>query len=273
MTTKIFFPCICTTLKNGETRFLLDNNKNILFCSNTTIKSFDLEKIIDNFYSNKKQDKYFNNTDYPNNCKGKDIQSFNISSENFLPEIVINDEMSKKYYSSDVNINIFEKSLTFTQYFGPNQQTKMELYNKLNINDKKKFAITLHYMDLSLNLVNQFDKLQNTGTQNTGTQDVINRILDFRTNVLEVEIKKEEEQKGLATVWIVLIAIASTVFVVVCIFGLTALYQQNNKKKKEALAVAAAVLSTATVSPTATATTHRVGHVQTGHAHINTGHA
>jgi len=257
MTTKISFPCICTILKNGETRFLLDNNKNILFCSNTTIKSFDLEKIIDNFYSNKKQDKYFNNTDYPNNCKGKDIQSFNISTENFLPEIIINDEMSKKYYSSDVNINIFEKSLIFTQYFGPigpNQQTKMELYNKLNINDKKKFAITLHYMDLSLNLINQFDKLQNTGTQ-----DVINRILDFRTNVLEVEIKKEEEKKGLATIWIALIVIASIVFFVTCMGFFVYLYQQYNKKK-----IAAATSAVTGVIEATTPTAHRVGHV--GHA-------
>jgi len=81
-------------------------------------------------------------------------------------------------------------------------------------------------MDLSLNLINQFDKLQNTGTQ-----DVINRILDFRTNVLEVEIKKEEEKKGLATIWIALIVIASIVFFVTCMGFFVYLYQQYNFKR------------------------------------------
>lgn len=290
MTTKnsISFPCICTTLKNGETRFLLDNNKNILFCSTINIKSFDVDRIMDNFDNNKKQDKYFNTFDYPNNCKGKDIQSFNPSSENFLPEIIINDETSKKYYSSDVNINMFEKSLTFNTYFSSNQKTtQMELYNKLNINDKKKFAITLHYLDLSENLIYQFNKLQDEININSVNKpinynendyvkkyysdnkkvikDIIDRIINFRTSVLEVEIIKvnEESKQSFSNAQIAGIVIGSIVLFAVCIAIGVGIYQYRQKIKAAANA-ATTTTATSTISATKpTGHSHAVGH---GHA-------
>lgn len=287
MTTKISLPCICTTLKNGETRFLLDHNKNILFCSTINIKSFDVERIIDNFNNNKKQDKYFNTFDYPNNCKGKDIQSFNPSSENFLPEIIINDETSKKYYSSDVNINMFEKSLTFNTYFSSNQKTtQMELYNKLNINDKKKFAISLHYMDLSENLINQFNKLQNEININSVNKpinynendyvqkyysdnkkvikDIIDRIINFRISVLEVEIiKVAEPTKGLSKVVIAIISLVCVVIFITCIAIGIGIYQHRQKQIKAA--ASAAVTATAAIA-TATSTISATKPVGYGHA-------
>jgi preprotein translocase subunit SecG len=272
MSTKKFLPCICTTLKNGETQYLLDDNKNIVFCTSNTIKSFDLEKIKYNFNNNKKQDIIIKSTDYPNDCKGKEIQSFNINSEYFAPEIIINDEISKKYNSADVNLNIFKTTKLFKSYFDPNLMnflTKTEIYEKLNDNDKKKFAITLYYLDLTENLIYIVNKLQDEINDNIKKQikdfneedyvkkyysenskqiqDTIDRLIDFK-NVFNNE---EFASVGGKTNFIIII-----VFAVITLFAIIALFLYFRSPKSTKPAVTEPITEPVTAPVTAHVTKH-----------------
>jgi hypothetical protein len=207
--------CIGTTIQNGETLYLLDDNKNIVYCTGNNIISSDFDKIKDNFNNNKDLG-YQNNkfTKIPNNnCKVKETVDLDITKnpEEFLAsEAIINGEILNKYYLSDISLNIFEKTILFKQFFEKND---LQFYNKLNNNEKKKFAITLlfyhfeNYEPIRNKLhsaiqikkqdtnFNEKDFLQQYYKDNNKEiQDFINILTEFKDVFIIVVEKKLEEK-------------------------------------------------------------------------------
>jgi hypothetical protein len=143
-------PCIATTLKNGETLYLLDDNKNMVYCSQNDLASLNLEHIQDNFNNNifPYLNKYFIYNAYLNNCNRKQVpylEKPNLTKkpEEFLAnEVIINGEILNNYNLSDISLNIFEKTKLFKIYIDTNN---LQLYNQLNNNEKKRLVFTLYY--------------------------------------------------------------------------------------------------------------------------------
>ena len=138
-------PCIPTALINNKTLYLLDDDKNIVFCNENNFTSIDFESIKKNFNNNIKPETYTKTTSFIHNCKGKEVEFFDLTKkpELFLaPEVIINDNILNKYNLSDINLNIFEKTRLFNYYI---KSFNLELYKKLNDKDKTRLIFILYY--------------------------------------------------------------------------------------------------------------------------------
>jgi hypothetical protein len=240
--TKIL-PCIVTTLKNSETLYLLDYDKNMVYCTKDSLKSLNIEHIRDSFNNNKKPEQNkFNITNFKNDCNYKEgvfvegvfLEKPDLTKkpEEFLAnEVIINDEILNKYNLSDISLNIFEKTKLFQFYI--DNTNDLQLYNQLNNNEKKRLACTLYYYYisgdnflfsvLSRNLdierqktdFNENDYIQQYYKDNKKQiQDSIDILTEFR-DVFIIIVGKTEEDKfkivggigGLIAIIIAIIAI------------------------------------------------------------------
>jgi hypothetical protein len=181
-------PCIATTIKDGKTLYLLDDKNNLVFCTPDSIISLNLEYIQDCFNNNKKieQDKFYITTSFKNDCINKEITlektgfyregpDFTKNTDKFLAnEVIINGEILTKYNLSDISLNRFENTRLFRESFDFQNNIQMDLYNKLNNNEKKRFACTLYYYyitgDLSFS-INYLSTYLNSIRQNPDFND------------------------------------------------------------------------------------------------------
>jgi uncharacterized membrane protein YgcG len=150
-------PCIATTIKNGETLYLLDNNNNLVFCTQDGLISMNFEYIRNCFDNDKNLDldKFFITTSLKNDCINKVVEIEENGFENptyktnnidkFLAnEVIINGEILNKYNLSDISLNKFEETRLFGKFIFRSDGDQ-EMYNKLNKNEKKRLACTLYY--------------------------------------------------------------------------------------------------------------------------------
>jgi hypothetical protein len=158
VTKKIVLPCIATTLgKNGETMYLLDNSRNLVFCDEKGLFSLDSDYILNTFANRKKPevklDRY-NRNSYTNNCikkqielngtkylqekpNGDNVQKF------ILNEVKINGDILNKYNLTDISLNEFQGSRIYRDNLSSSPQPAQ--YQQLDNNQKKRFACGLYY--------------------------------------------------------------------------------------------------------------------------------
>ena len=147
-----YLPCIGTTLKNGQILYLLDHDKNMVYCLKESINSLNIGNIQDSFNNNKIFERnVYNATDFKTNCNNKESAIVEGASffekpdltkkpEEFLAnEVIINGEILNKYNLSDISLNIFEKTKLFKFYI--DNTNDLQLYNQLNNNEKKKISM------------------------------------------------------------------------------------------------------------------------------------
>ena len=160
VTKKIVLPCIATTLgKNGETMYLLDSNRNLVYCDEKGLFSLDLDYILNTIANERKPDvakDRYNRNSYQNNCAKIEIElngtkylqeKPNASNlEKFiLNEVKINGDILNKYNLTDISLNQFEGSRVFRDPFDIGLSPQPPNYQKLNNNEKKRLACGLYY--------------------------------------------------------------------------------------------------------------------------------
>ena len=160
VTKKIVLPCIATTLgKNGEIMYLIDSNRNLVYCDAKGLFSLDVDYILNTFANERKPDvakDRYNRNSYTNDCAKKEIElngskylqeKPNASNlEKFiLNEVRINGDILNKYNLTDISLNQFEGSRVFREPFDIGLSSQPPNYQKLNNNEKKRLACGLYY--------------------------------------------------------------------------------------------------------------------------------
>ena len=293
VTKKIVLPCIATTLgKNGETMYLLDSNRNLVYCDEKGLFSLDVDYILNTFANERKPDvakDRYNRNSYTNDCAKKEIElngtkylqeKPNASNlEKFiLNEVRINGDILNKYNLTDISLNQFEGSRVFREPFDIGLSSQPPNYQKLNNNEKKRLACGLYYHFISeevtfpesltaylkeeevkpgYNEKNSIVKFYTNNRKNINTWQ-IHKLEEFQKRDI-FTFKKPEQNKGLSGGAIAGIVIG--VLVIFCFLGLVVYLIRRSKSSELTSSTTSSASASASASaPKATvakATVHK----------------
>ena len=295
VTKKMVLPCIATTLgKNGETMYLIDSNRNLVYCDEKGLFSLDVDYILNTFANRRKPEDNkdrFNRNSYQNNCVKKEIElngtkyfqeKPNASNlqKFILNEVKINGDILNKYNLTDISLNEFEASRVYRESLSSSPVPPK--YVELKDNEKKRLACGLYYHYIteevtfpeSLTAYLKEEKAKVPYDEKNSIvkfytdrgRDIdkwqINKLDEFQKRNI-FTFKKPEQNKGLSGS--VIAGIVIGVFVFFCLLGLVVYLIRRSKSSKLTSTSTASTSTASTTTASTTATAAKTGAKTTVH--------